>query len=558
MPPRGRPVTALLRSAARPGHLLQLHAAMLKSSHFPHHALPTARLLASPLAPPTYALSLFAAVPRPTLFHHTALLRALSASPSRSSLAASLAVLASARVRLPDLDEFAFQPLLALCAKCAGGEAGAEAASLGRQVHALVVRYGFLDVLSLRNVLCHFYCSCGSLDDARRMFEEMPERHAVSWNTMIGGCVRAGEVGTAVELFTAMRCCAMEDVNVTAVVTLIGCGWRGESVHGFCVKAGFCSDVKVAAAMVRMYVTIHSVESARKVFDEAAMRDLVLYNCMVDGYAKTGQVQEALRLVDMMRHQGMRPSSGTLVGVLSACGASGGLAAGRHAHELAQEAGLELDTALGTALMDMYFKCGCPDEAVLVFNAMREKDVKAWTAMIMGFGVNGQSGAAISLFRAMEEDGVTPNEVTFLALLSACSHGGLVLEGKAFLKSMVRRYGLSPSSEHYGCVIDLLGRAGRLHEAYELMRSISSKGDATSWRALLAACRVHGNVELGRTVQEQLDAMGNYHPSDAILLSSTYASEGRWDDIAQVRDSEAQKMVVDKKEAGCSSIVAAC
>ncbi|KAL6841726.1 hypothetical protein ACP4OV_028238 [Aristida adscensionis] len=561
-PPRGKPVTALLRSAARPVHLLQLHAAMLKCALFPHHALPTARLLASPLAPLPYALSLFAAVPRPTLFHHTALLRALSAWPSASSLAASLAVLASARARLPDLDEFAFQPVLALCAKCLSpGDGGADeveqAASLGRQVHALVVRYGFLDVVSLRNALCHFYCSRGSMADARRVFDEMPERDVVSWNTMIGGYVRAGEVGTAAEMFKAMRWSCAMDVNVTSVVTVIGCGWRGESVHGFCVKAGFCGNAKVAAAMVGMYMRSQSVESAGKVFDEADMRDLVLYNCMVDGYAKAGQVHEALSLVNMMRHQGMRPGAGTLVGVLSACGASGALAAGRRVHELAQDAGLELDTALGTALMDMYFKCGCPREAVSVFDAMRERDVKSWTAMIMGFGVNGQSGAAISMFRTMEEDGVTPNEVTFLALLSACSHGGLVQEGKEFLESMVQRYGLPPSIEHYGCVIDLLGKAGLLDEAYELVRSMSAQGDATAWRALLAACRVHGNVELGRTVQARLNAMGQYHPSDAILLSNAYASEGRWNEIARVRDSEAQKMAVDKKEAGCSSIVVA-
>lgn len=176
MPPR-KPLTALLKSATRPGHLLQLHALMLKCSHFPHHAFPTARLLASPLAPLPYALSLFAAVPRPTLFHHTAVLRALSSCPSVASLSASLSVLASARARLPELDEFAFQPLLALCAKM---PSDAEAASVGKQVHALVLRYGFLDVVSLRNVLCHFYCSSGNMADSRRMFEEMPEKDAVS------------------------------------------------------------------------------------------------------------------------------------------------------------------------------------------------------------------------------------------------------------------------------------------------------------------------------------------------------------------------------------------
>lgn len=550
LPPRKPLITALLRSATRPVHLLQLHAAMLKSSLFPHHAFPTAKLLASPLAPLPYALSLFAAIPSPTLFHHTALLRALSASPSPTSLAASLSVFASARARLPSLDEFAFQPLLALCAK---NPDTAAVASLGRQVHALVVQYGFSDVVSLGNVLCHFYCCCGDLGDAWRMFDEMPERDAVSWNTVIGGYVRAGEVTTAVEMFSAMGCCGV-DVNATAVVSVVGCGWRGESVHGLCIKAGLCRDVKVAAAMVGMYAREGGVECSRKVFDEAARRDLVLYNCMVDGYAKTGHVKEAMSLVHRMSQDGVQPSTATLVGLLSACAVTGALAAGRQVHELAQEVELELDTALGTALVDMYFKSGCSNQAIAVFYAMQDRDVKAWTAVIMGLGVNGQSDAAISLFRAMEEDGVDPNEVTFLAVLNACSHGGLVSEGKKFLESMVQQYGLSPNPEHYGCIIDLLGRAGRLDEAYELIRSLSPHGDAMAWRALLAACRVHGNVKLGRMVQAQLDTMGDYHPSDTILLSNAYALKGQWDEIAQVRDSEGKKMVVDKKEAGCSSI----
>ncbi|EEC83802.1 hypothetical protein OsI_29727 [Oryza sativa Indica Group] len=553
---RGRQIAALLKSASRAGDLLQLHAAMIKSSLFPHHAFPSAKLLASPHAPLPYALSLFAAIPTPTLFHHTALLRALSASAG-GSLAAALSVLASARARLPALDEFAFQPLLALCAK-RGPDGDAAAASLGRQVHALVVRYGFSGVVSLGNALCHFYCCCGGgggegMADARRVFDEMPERDAVSWNTVIGGYVRAGEVTKAVDMFSEMMCCSV-GVSVTALVTMIRCGWQAEPVHGFCIKVGFCRDAKVASAMVGMYVREKSVECGRKVFDEATKRDLVLYNCMVDGYAEAGQVEEAMGLVDRMRLEGVRPSSGTLVGVLSACGASGAMAAGRRLHEIALEAGLELDTALGTALMDMYFKCGYPSEAVAVFDAMQERDVKAWTVMIMGFGVNGQAGEVISLFRSMEEDGVVPNEVTFLAVLNACSHGGLVSEGKKFMESMVLQYGIFPNTEHYGCIIDLLGRAGRLDEAYELIASLSSQSDATAWRALLAACRVHGNANLGRMVQARLDNMDDYHPSDAILLSNTYALESRWDEIAHVRDSEDQKIVKDKKEPGCSSI----
>lgn len=369
---------------------------------------------------------------------------------------------------------------------------------------------------------------------------------------MIGCHVRVEEVGTALEMFSAMRCRGV-DVNATTVVALAACGWRGESLHGFCIKTGLFTDVKVATALQGMYFRKVGTGCAKKIFDEVMRRDVVLYNCMVDNCAKGGKVEEAMGLVDRMRQEGVRPNTGTLVTVLSACGTSGAIAAGCRIHDLALELGLELDTALGTALMDMYFKCGYPNEAHVVFYAMRDRDVMTWTAIIMGLGVNGQSDAALSQFRAMARDGVAPNEVTFLAVLNACSHGGLVSEGKKHLESMVRQYGISPRSEHYGCIIDLLGRAGRLEEAYDLMRNLSSHGDAMAWRALLAACRVHGNIELGRMVQAQLDAMGDYHPSDTILLSNVYASEDRWDEIAHVRDS-GQKLVMYKKQAGCSSI----
>ena len=228
------------------------------------------------------------------------------------------------------------------------------------------------------------------------------------------------------------------------------------------------------------------------VFDETGRRDVVLYNCMVDGYAKGGYTEECLSLLRQMKAEGIRINSGTLVGLLSACASSGALVVGQRVHEIAKRENLELDAALGTAILDMYVKCGCIDEAVEVFNQMQNRDVTAWTAMIMGLGIHGRTGDALQAFHGMEEEGVRPNDVTFLAALNACSHGGMVDSGKDFFKRMVVEYRMKPDIKHYGCVIDLLARAGLLQEAYELIRNLPLEGDAMAWRALLAACRVHG------------------------------------------------------------------
>lgn len=220
-----------------------------------------------------------------------------------------------------------------------------------------------------------------------------------------------------------------------------------------------------------------------------------------------------------------------------------------------------MDPVHGTALIDMYAKCGLLGKAVNVFDNMETKDVKCWTAMIMGYGVHGEAKDAIALFHRMEDEGFRPNEVTFLAVFSACSHGGLVPEGISCFRKMVLEYGLTPKIEHYGCLIDILGRAGLLETARELIKGLPIEGDATAWRALLAACRVHGSVELGEQVKKELEQRFGKHPADSLLLNSTYAIAGilpEERDMLEVKEGKLEKEVGSslsgKKEAGCSSI----
>ncbi|KAJ6808857.1 putative pentatricopeptide repeat-containing protein-like, mitochondrial [Iris pallida] len=544
-------ITKLLQFSPLP-HLLQLHSSLLKSGHLSDSFLSSKLIAAASLLDVPYAHSLLSLNSPPPLFAFNSLLFAHSLSLSPRSLPSTFSLFRSLLRRL-DLspDRFSFVAAFKSCAR-------ARALSPGRQLHSLALRTPHYHFLNLRNSLLHLYSSCGDISGARQVFDEMPHvRDPVSWSTLIHGYSSNSYPPRRVaSLFSCMLRDGFQP-NATALLSLL---WTmshssaAEPAHGYCVRTGHLSDVKVATALSAAYVRCGCLDSARRVFEEAGGRDVVLYNCMVDGYAKGGFLEECLALLRRMRSEGVRPNATTFVGLVSACASSGALVVGRRMVRLVREENLDLDAALGTAVLDMYVKCGCIEEAAEVFGGMNDRDVRAWTAMIMGLGVHGRVGDALEVFHEMEEDeSVVPNEVTFLAVLNACSHGGLVDAGRGCFERMVREYGITPGIEHYGCVIDLLGRAGLLEEAYLLINSLPTKGDAMAWRALLAACRVYGDVRHAELARQALVDLGDKHPTDSILLSSTYLMSGRRMDVAKFRDLEGEGMM-DKKVAGCSVI----
>ncbi|KAL4356321.1 hypothetical protein AHAS_Ahas09G0075000 [Arachis hypogaea] len=275
---------------------------------------------------------------------------------------------------------------------------------------------------------------------------------------------------------------------------------------------------------------------AHRVFDGVAQKDVILWNCLIGKYARSGLLGEAVKLLQQMSLEGFKPNSSTLVGLLSGCPASGSMQVVRYVTSFMVEEKLEVDAVLGTALVNAYAKCGFLDEATDIFEMMKGKDMKTWTAMISGHGIHGQPTNAVKLFNRMENEGFRPNEVTFLAVLSACSHGGLVIEGMEIFKSMVCKYAFSPQVEHYGSLIDLLGRAGMLHEAHKLIESLPIKGDATAWRTLLSACRVYGDVKLGECVKDVLSSIYTEHPTDSLLISGIYVASGRISDLIRLQE----------------------
>ncbi|OAY80007.1 Pentatricopeptide repeat-containing protein ELI1, chloroplastic [Ananas comosus] len=308
-----------------------------------------------------------------------------------------------------------------------------------------------------------------------------------------------------------------------------------------------------ATAMITCYAKMGDLARARRLFDETPHKDAVCWNAMIDGYAAHGSPRESLRLFRRMLASGATPNEGTVVSVLSAVAQLGSAAPGKWLHSYIKSDGsIRLTPKVGTALIDMYCKCGSLEDAVAVFHTVANKDVVVYNSMIAGYAMHGRSRDALELFARLCDRGLRPTDITFIGVLNACSHSGLVDEGREFFHSMEKDYSIEPKIEHYGCMVDLLGRAGLVDEAYELIRSMKIEPDTVMWGSLLAACRQHKNLALGETIANFLLSNGIANSGTYVLLSNIYAAVGNWEEVARIRTLMKESGV--QKEPGCSSI----
>lgn len=347
--------------------------------------------------------------------------------------------------------------------------------------------------------------------------------------------------------------------------------FEGKQVHARVIKHGFFSNIMVQTTAVHFYASNRDVVSARQVFDEMVVRSSASWNAMIKGYCsqkvKSGEyacdafVLFKDMLVDVV--SGVRPNDTTMVCVLSAASQLGVLETGTCIHGYIEKTiyGPELDVFIGTGLVDLYSKCGCLQSSMYVFKRMKEKNVLTWTAMATGLAIHGKGNEALELLEAMKDHGIKPNSVTFTSLFSACCHAGLVEEGLCLFHSMERKFSIEPLIQHYGCVVDLLGRAGHLEEAYSFIKDMKVKPDAVLWRSLLNACKVYGDVVMGDKVGKILLQLQQTEPSvvessdvseDYVALSNVYAHAERWEDVGMVRDMMKIKGIQTKP--GCSSV----
>lgn len=429
----------------------------------------------------------------------------------------------------------------------------------GKQLHCHVFKTGCLLEPFVQTSLISMYGKCSLIDNARKLFDENPQSRklTVCYNSLLSGYALNSRVKDVVVLFCEMRELGVEINGVTMLGLVQPCGIPGNlglgmCVHGFCVKFGLDMDASVGNCLLTMYVKSGEIDCGRKLFDEMPRKGLITWNAMINGYAQNGLANNVLELYKEMESKGFCPDPLTLVGVLSSCAHLGALSVGKEVERKMEGFGFSSNPFLNNALINMYARCGNLKKARDIFDGMPVKSVVSWTAIIGGYGMHGQGEVAVELFDEMIRGGIKPDGTAFVSVLSACSHAGLTNKGLDYFGVMERKYGLRPGAEHYSCMVDLLGRAGRLNEARELIESMQVRADGALWGALLGACKIHRNVELAELAFEQVIELEPTNTGYYVLLSNVYTEAGNLEGILRVRMLMRKRKL--KKDPGCSYV----
>ncbi|CAL5346444.1 unnamed protein product [Camellia sinensis] len=480
-------------------------------------------------------------------------------------------------------DNFTFPSLLKACTSL-------NSFPKGKELHAHILKVGLDCDVYVQNSLIHFYGSTGCIDDARFVFDKMSQRDITSWNSLLGAYNSNSVLRIeALVLFKEMICDGVGVDEITLVIILSALAevrWveYGSAVHGYMIKVGFFSKLNLENALLGMYVKFGKMNAAMRLFDEVSGRrdvvsytilingyvdmgfvdfardifdqmvdkDVVLWNSMIHGYVESKRPSEALELFKKMENETVKPDETTLVSVLVACASLSNLQYGRLVHRLILRNDMRHDVFIGTALIDMYCKCGSLDEAMVTFYKMVDRDVFTWTTAIEGLANYGCVNEALKLFNQMEKHGINPNEATFVSVLTACRQLGLVNEGCFLFNKMVKIYNIQPKGEHFGCLVDLLSRAGMVHQAEEFINTMPPGERLIAYKTLLSACISYSKINLGLEVADELIRLGSENLAVCILLSNLYALAGKWSKVEQIRRK--MKKIGMVKEPGISSI----
>ncbi|CAK7341063.1 unnamed protein product [Dovyalis caffra] len=434
-----------------------------------------------------------------------------------------------------------------------------ENVEMGKAMHGYVTRNSNNEkmVVPLTTCLIDMYAKCGNLDAARTLFDGFSQKTVVSWTAMVAGYIRYNNLEEAERLFAEMIERNVFPNDITMLSLIIPCGFvgavqLGRRLHAYILRNGFGKSLALATALVDMYGKCGEIRSARALFDKIENKDVMTWTAMISAYAQANCIDHAFEIFVQMRDSRVRSNELTMVSLLSLCAENGALDMGKWFHAYIDKQGIEVDLILKTALIDMYAKCGDIDGAQRLFSEAIDRDICTWNAMMAGYGMHGYGEEALKLFTEMERLGVKPNDITFIGALHACSHAGLVMEGKGLFEKMIHDFGLVPKVEHYGCMVDLLGRAGLLDEAYKVIESMPVRPNVAIWGALLAASKLHKNPNMGELAARELLALEPQNCSYKVLMSNIYAAANRWNDVAGLR--KAVKDTGIRKEPGLSSI----
>ncbi|KAK4272834.1 hypothetical protein QN277_021336 [Acacia crassicarpa] len=438
-------------------------------------------------------------------------------------------------------NEFTFPFLLKSCVRLSRLQ-------IGRQVHCHILKNGFASDIYIVNALLHMYCTFRHIKNAFHVFEESPVRDCVSYNTMITGYVQAGLARSSLELFRKMRELHIYPDEYNIVALLSACSSLADPITGkqihclaYIILGSVGNNILLMNTLVDMYAKCGLLKLAERVLSTmGTSKSIAAWTSVVSGYALCGEIEEALELFVRLEDMGIQQDVISVVAALSACARLGALELGRRIYlKYAKTWSLGEDGDFNSAAVDMYAKCGDIDTAMDIFRETPDnlKTTLLYNSIISGLAHHGLGETAITIFKEMKLTGLRPNEITFVAILSACGHSGLVQEGKKLFESMMTIYSISPKMEHYGCMVDLFGRAGCLNEAYDKIKSMPYKANSVIWRALLGACKIHGDVELAKIAGQELLAMEPNHGARYVILSNMLADTDRHEDASRVREA---------------------
>ncbi|XWS12495.1 hypothetical protein CRYUN_Cryun37aG0094000 [Craigia yunnanensis] len=436
------------------------------------------------------------------------------------------------------------------------GCANSGAISLGKTVHALAIKSCFERKISFSNTLLDMYSKCGDLDGALGVFEKMGERSVVSWTSMIAGYTRDGQSDGAIRLLQQMEREGVK-LDVVAITSILhacarsGSLENGKDVHYYIKANNMESNLFVCNALMDMYAKCGSMEDANSVFSQMVVKDIISWNTMIGGFSKNCLPNEALKMFATMLKE-LKPDSRTMACILPACASLAALERGKEIHGHILRNGYSSDRHVANALVDLYVKCGVLGLARLLFDMISSKDLISWTVMIAGYGMHGFGNEAIANFNEMRNAGIKPDEVSFISILYACSHSGLLDEGWRFFYIMRNDCNIEPKLEHYACMVDLLSRTGNLSKAYEFIERMPIAPDATIWGALLCGCRIYHDVKLAEKVAERVFELEPENTGYYVLLANIYAEAEKWEEVKKMREKISRKGL--RKNPGCSWI----
>ncbi|WJX92638.1 hypothetical protein P8452_74251 [Trifolium repens] len=449
-------------------------------------------------------------------------------------------------------DYITFNGLICLCAEFHDIE-------MGIQLHCFIVKVGFDLDCFVACALVDLYAKCGFVENARRVFCVAPFRDLVMWNVMISCYAFNCLPEEACRMFNLMRLDVAngDEFTFSSLLSVINDDALeyydfGKQIHSLVLRQSFDSDVLVASALINMYAKNKKMIDARRVFNETSIRNVVAWNTIIVGCGNHGDGNEVMKLLKEMLHEGFLPDELTISSIISSCGYASAITETLQAHAFAVKLSCQGFLSVANSLISAYSKCGSITSAFKCFELTSKPGLVTWTSLIYAYAFHGLAKEATEMFEKMLSYGIIPDRIAFLGVLSACAHCGLVTKGLYYFKLMTNVYHIVPDSEHYTCLVDLLGRYGLINEAFEILKSMPIEAESDTLGAFIGSCKLHSNVELAKVAAEKLFIIEPEKSVNYAVMSNIYASQKHWCDVDRVRKTMEEKH--DTKVPGCSWI----